>query len=241
MEIWYSDGMSEQVKTVSLESVHPSEDVILERLHRCTEGHADCSETDAKTMHKDFEECEAFEMYKAYTENHVPSLLQMSTTIATIIEKVPANLLTDPEAAKVIKLLKGRPLTLHGATRSYAESVIKFVRLRTSGAALRDPEVFVKIDHERRRRHDNLLRSLSDTLQLFRNAEDLGVCEKQDYHEWNPGDAVPITESCFPIFSEAAIANRDLIKNWALAADFAEQYRKLEEILMSQRSERSTT
>lgn len=210
---------------------HGAEDIILDKLHRCTDGSTDCSPRDAEILHKDFESCESFVLYRAYREHQIPSFDRVEQGIEQLLEKVPAMLSDDPEAKRLIQLIKGRSLVLRGTVRSYVETVIKFVRLQHSVAAQRDPEVFVKIDHERRRRHDNLLRSLSDTRKILYEAAEYGLCDRNTIFEWVPGHTEPIGRGMLPIFSESAIANRDLIKNWALAADFAEHYMKLQDII----------
>lgn len=182
-------------------------------------------------LHKDFETCESYELYEAYVEHRLPTLTRMEEGIAEILDNVPQDLREDPEAKRLMQLIKGRALAIRGGVRSYVETVLKFVRMQNTAAAMRDPEIWVKIDHERRRRHDSLLKTLQDTGALLKQAYDYGICEEEAYREWVPGDTTDIKEGVFPIFSSQAIANRDLIKNWALAADFEEHYRKLTELL----------
>lgn len=208
-----------------------SEDVILEKLHRCTDGHSDCTPRDAELMHKDFEACESYQWYESYKRNQMPTFERMENGIQAILCRIPESIRNDAEAQRLSKLLKGRTLVIKGAVRSYVETVLKFVRLQHTAAAMRNTEVFVKIDHERRRRHDNLLKSLTDTRKLFEDAADYGLLERGDYREWIPGEEAEVPEGVVPVFSLTAIANRDLIKNWALAADFAEHYEKLIKIL----------
>lgn len=194
-----------------------------------------CTEQDARLMHQDFEHCEAFEMYTAYIENRVPTLDQISSRLAEVVGKMPENLLRDPEGDRIKRHVQGRSAMVRGNTHWYAASVIRHVRLRMSHANLRDPEMFVKADHDRRRKHENLLKSLADLLKALETAEDFGLCDRSDYHEWNPGDTDPIPAVKIPVFSMAAIENRNLIRDWALAADFAEQYGKLQEMLSQQK------
>ena len=210
---------------------HGSEDVILDKLHRCTDGSADCTPQDAEMMHKDFETCESYQLYDAYVKNRIPSLDRMETGIKGLLGRIPEKLRDDPEAQRLAKLLSGRAPVIRGNVRSYVETVLRFVRIQNTSAAMRDPEIFVKIDHERRRKHENLLKTLADTRKLFDDAYDFGLIEKKDFHEWLPGDDAEMPESAVPIFSQQAVANRDLIKNWALAADFAEHYQKLHDML----------
>ncbi len=208
-----------------------SEDRILDQLHRCTDGDATCTEEDASMMHADFEKCEAGALYKAYAERQIPTLVHLETAIAEAIESIPEELKNDESAKKLTLLLQGRGRLIRGFVRSYVQTVIKFVRLSKTTASMRDPEIFVKIDHERRRRHEVLLKSLSDLSAMLREAEDIGLIDKGAYTEWSPADTNTMPQSKIPAFSAAAVANRDLIRDWALAADFAEQFEKLHEIL----------
>jgi hypothetical protein len=214
---------------------HQAEHVILEKLHKCTSGNAKCTPDDAELMHKDFEGCESYQLYESYERNEIPTFERMEEGIAQLIANIPEDLKNDPEAQRITQLIKGRALALRGSVRSYVATVIQFVTYGNSLAAKRDPDgvpqKMVEIDHKRRRQHDSLLTSLSETLKLLQEAYDYGICEKEAYREWSPGDTTTTPRGVLPVFSAKAIANRDLIKNWALAADFEEHYRKLTELL----------
>lgn len=218
---------------------HGAEDVILEKLHRCTDGDDDCTPHDAEIIHKDFETCESYVLYDAYTHNRIPTFARMEEGMARLLANIPENLKDDPEAKRIAQLLKGRVLAIRGFVRSYVESILKFIRSKQSLAAqfhrnkdeYSEREEAMKSDHERRRRHESLLRTLSETSKLVEEACDYGICEKSAFYQWLPGETNTLPEDVIPVFSSTAIANRDLIKNWALAADFAEHYRKLKELL----------
>lgn len=231
--------MREQVKISPPESSEPitlvAEDKLLERLHRCTAPNANCSPEDEKRLHADLECCEVFEMYNAYTQGRVPTLPLLKESIEHLIQKIPDSLRDDPEAAAVIKYLQGRHQSISHDVRTYVGLVIRFVTLEQSTLRFRDYEKYLEqikdIDVRRRQMHDNLLASLNTLRTKIEEAYDLGVCEKDDCYIWSPGSTSEIPSHVVPVFSPTAINNRDLIKNWALAADFAEHFDKLSQLL----------
>lgn len=232
-------GSSTDVSSNEQPQYHGREDAILDKLHRCTEPNGKCSPEDAESLHKDFEHCEAHPIYNAYVAQQIPTFDRMESGLARILESIPDNLKDDENAQRLVKLLKGRVMVVKGDVRSYSQSIIKFIRLRESPTIrfhklqddFSEKEEQVRSDHERRRKHENLLRDLAETLKIFEEAYDYGLINKTDYREWLPGDTTVTPEGVVPLFSRTAIANRDLIKNWALAADFAEHFAKLKNIL----------
>lgn len=205
----------------------PDDEVIAE-LHRCADPNAQCTPDDIKAIHEKYERCETFPLYDAYVNNRLPNFDHLERHVAALIENVPENLRDDPEAQTMIKRLQGRPLMLRGSVQSYVQSVIRFVNISKRPGAFGDDhtERLVKIDHERRRKHENLLRALTEFVTLLEQAKDYGLCEDNDYHLWLPGSTDELPEKLVT-FSPLAIANRDFIKDWALAADFAEQEKRL--------------
>ena len=225
--------MLESLKPKGAEAVPSNlpEDQVLHRLHQCTNGERDCSSKEAETIHNDFAKCESFAMYEAYRSGTVPTLHQFENTINAALARAPHDIQDDPEAKKVIHLMQGRPRAIAGNVRSYARTVLRFVQMKQSGAEFRDPEAFVTVDRDRRRAHDNLLKSLSDMHALIAQARDWDICSDANIYTWFPGNTEKIPADRIPLFSKQATDNRDLIRNWALAADFAEHYSKLVEIL----------
>lgn len=212
-----------------------AEDKLLERLHRCTKPNANCSHQDKEALHKDLERCEVFEMYNAYVGSRVPTLAHIDKNIQRVVENVPESLKNDPEAISLANYLRGRHASISHDIRAYVGLVIRFVTLEHSTLRFRDYDKYIeqmrKIDADRRRMHDNLLTSLDMLRIKMEEAYDFGLCEKDDFYIWSPGDAQEIPPQVVPVFSRAAIANRDLIKNWALATDFAEHFERLSQLL----------
>ncbi len=212
-----------------------AEDKILHRLHQCTNPGANCSPEDEEELQKDLERCEVFEMYNAYIESRVPTLPLLGKNITDLIERIPNKLRNDPETISIVNYLKGRHASIGHDLRAYVTLVIRFVTLEQSTLRFRDYEKYIdqikKVDADRRRMHDNLLASLDMLRQKMEEVYDLGLCEKNDFYVWSPGETREIPINAVPVFASTAIANRDLIKNWALAADFAEHFEKLSQLL----------
>lgn len=209
---------------------HTSEDVILDNLHKCTEGRRTCTKEEAETMHSEFERCEAGTIFHSYTESKIPTLSQFEEQMELILQKTGQPAADDVEGLRIYNLLRGRVNHLRKSVKDYVETVVRFVRI-SGPMKLRDPEIFIKIDHDRRKRHDGLLNTLSGLLKLINDADRIGLADKSDFYYWHPGSDEQIPSNKIPVFSEAAIENRNLIRDWALAADFSENFNKLTVIL----------
>jgi len=213
-----------------------SEDEVLHQLHRCVtpQGKVICDKETMAHIRDEFSHCEAFEMYAKYERNAVPTLESMRDHVDRLKIQVDGDPRANDEEKAAMeharKLIAG---SLPSAVSRYVQSVI-FYAQQASRFPLMDPEerreFIEKCDGDRRRKHDSLLQTIQEidvALRLL--SEDLGAIDSKEIAWWRAG-MEELPHDALPAFDAAAIdtkntLHRDLIKNWAIAADFAKYFR----------------
>lgn len=213
-----------------------SEDKVLLDLHRCVtpQGTVLCDGETMTHIRDEFSHCEAFDMYAKYEKGAVPTLESMRDHLDRLMIQVDG----DPKASEedkaamkhVRKLIAG---SLPSAVSRYVQSVIFYeqqaVRLPLMDAHERR-DFIEKCDLDRRRKHDSLLQTIRDIDAALRLvSEELGAIDTKEIAWWRAG-MDSLSRDALPAFDAAAInaddkLHRDLVKNWAIAADFAKYIR----------------
>lgn len=181
------------------------------------------------TLHKGLERLEANNMLQKYEAGIVPTI----ESLTKAAQEATAVLLEDPddiEASRLAKLLEGSVLSIRSWSRRYVASVVKFHNAKSQFLRMNEIEqrdALVDADKERRRIHDALLNSLSAFNQQLDDAQ--GITTFAPAMEWVPGKDFPTgtADSAPLVFSKAAIADRNLIRDWAIAADLGEEIKKI--------------
>ncbi|MEN9413024.1 MAG: hypothetical protein RLZZ342_111 [Candidatus Parcubacteria bacterium] len=217
---------------VSPETLTGAEDIVLFHLHRCItpDGKIVCDTEALSHIREEFAHCEAFSMYEAYAAGSVPTLPHMRQAVEAFKNSVandPKSSEEDKkEALQLWKLVGG---SLPGAVNRYVQSVIMFAEQAPRFEMMdthERKEFAVKVDGERRRRHDTLLQVIADIdKSLTFLADELGVPGTEVFRRWQPGMQTVSSDTECLVFNGSAIDSRnshhrDLIKNWAIAADF---------------------
>lgn len=208
-------------------------EVILSEFKRRVEDvkHLDSTDPDmvSMTLHKGLERLEANDMLQKYEAGVVPTI----ESITKAAQEASAALLEDPddaEAAKLAKLLEGSVSSIRSWSRRYVASLLKFHAAKSQFLRMSEMEqrdTLVDADKDRRRIHDALLNSLSVFNQQLFDAQ--GITTFASATEWVPGKDFPsgTADSAPMVFSKAAIADRNLIRDWAIAADLGEEIKKV--------------
>ncbi len=214
------------------------EDQVLDLLHQCTDGNPRkaCGPDTKASIHKEFEACEAYETYLAYNEGSIPTIESIAEGIESALLQAPQQAKEGPEAERITKMLSGRAMQIRAASRSYVQSVIAFNRQLSGAGQFRFSEEekrnrLVDADKRRRRLHDSLLDTLRVTHKTLMDAVDIGILRENSFGVWARGFDARQLPGSFTVFAPKAIDDRDLIRNWAIAADFAQTFAKLEEIV----------
>jgi len=137
------------------------------------------------------------------------------------------------EEKRLEKLLRGRSQTIIAGIRSYINMVLRFQRLNEQRFLGRDVlKQFEQTDHQRRRAHDALLESLQIYSNSVREAKNTGLLNEVPVVVWESEDSLKgdLPEEKVVIFSDAVLANRDYIKDWALVAEMSERLKKIDRL-----------
>lgn len=214
------------------ETLTGSEDNVLFHLHRCVtpEGNVLCDAETLSHIRDEFAHCEAFAMYEAYVAGSVPTLPRMRKAVEALKLSVDQDEKSSDEDKKAVdqlwKLVGG---SLPGAVNRYVQSVVMFAEQAPRFPMMETherKEFAIKVDGERRRRHDALLQVIAE---IDKNvgfiADELGVPGIEIFKRWQVGIQADLSETDCLVFNGEAIDpknshHRDLIKNWAIAADF---------------------
>ena len=133
----------------------------------------------------------------------------------------------EPEAERIAKLLKGSTTSIKVWCRKYVASVLRFQRSRINLMHNKEEETdaFADSDSERRRLHDSLLNALSTLNQLLTQAQEQVSFEEPAY--WDSNFLLPsnFAREHGAVFSDEAIRDRGLIRDWAIVADRLENAR----------------
>lgn len=178
-------------------------------------------------LHENLDELNSAEMIHQYEDGVVPTLDSLTRAAEAAITALNADT-DDAEAARLAKLIEGQVRGIRRWCRNYVGTIIRFHRAKSAFFRKEGDEVqdaLVSSDHERRRVHNSLLAALTTFNGLLEQAQDIDHFQKPS--AWQPGISLPqgTAHTSAVIFSPEAIADRDLIKDWAIAADCVEQIR----------------
>lgn len=181
------------------------------------------------TFHDYLERLENPSIINQYENGTVPTLesLQEATTAAA--QELEADP-DDQEGVRMAKLLRGQVQSIRLWCRRYVGSVIAFHTLRRKHILLNSTDTkedFFRADSERRRIHNALLDSLRTCTALIQQtAAHAGSATPI---LWEPTMTLPKgTASSTPVaFSANTLEDRDLVKQWAIAADCVEEMKKV--------------
>lgn len=215
-----------------------NEEAVLAKLHETNEKHKSGahSHEELEVFHKDIEHCECYPVFQQYLSGEIPTLDRMFGQTAAFLETYKKGLDAqehDKDAHSAYSLLVGRESQIRSSVQRYVQSVIRFNRLRKlSLDGARDlSKQFQDADHSRRRAHNELITSLQLYAQLVTKAEEAGYHDSKTefpYVFWDIAeDARNISPNKTVLFNAQVMQNRDFIKEWAIAADFAEQLESL--------------
>ena len=167
-------------------------------------------------------------MTRLYDEGRVPTF--QSLELATDIARAALEKAGDPEADRIAKLLSERVRLVKQWSRRYVGSILRYRRSELARMRMNENEQrqeFFEADKDRRRIHDALLQTIGSMNELLKAGEEYAAYGRPA--EWVPG--IPLPEGTAweqaAIFSEKAIADRDLIRDWAIVADRVEEIKKL--------------
>lgn len=216
------------------EDVEPTEDVLarLDNLaERYREHHPGTPEERAQArviLHTTLDKFENHEMKESYDEGRLPTFRSLERAASLISSALIDS--GEAEATTLAKLLEGSTLHIKSWSRKYVASILRFRRASMARARMSDEEVrdsYIQADRDRRRIHDALLESLSAVTRLIEQAKD--YIEPIVVKKWRPGDRLPkgTADSEPVVFSSEAVANRDLIRDWAIVADRIEEINKI--------------
>lgn len=173
-------------------------------------------------LHKKLDRFQNHHIKVLYDEGRVPTFESMQKAVDTAMASLE-SLHEDEEAQKLSRLLSARVKEIRSWARKYVEVLIRFQRIKKRLPLMEDSErtdAMVRIDTERRRIHDSLLNALTILHQSLQQASE--YTDVPMAKEWRPG--LEPTETGFAgkyafIISREAIADRDLIRDWAIVAD----------------------
>ncbi len=215
-------------------------------------------------LRADVSRLEFYPMYQEYLADRVPTIPMLEESMKRAVASLDALLAgwkshgvvaeEMAEETKMRNLLSGRLAAIRGDIFDYIHTMIRFHNIKRKWKDPRfegDPDVqeqFEKIDADRRRAHESLLLALSIMTSTVLKAAEEDLLEGHTIVEWTPGmPAGPLVKnpSAIVVFSPAffgsrdqtqAKRNRDYLRDWAIAADFDEQFREIAEVQRSGQS-----
>ena len=179
-------------------------------------------------LHRALDRFENHEIKVMYDEGRVPTFESMERSAETA--RVALENLNDPETTQIAKLLSGQLSSIKRWCRQYVASLLRFRMSHIALLRMNDDEkrdAFERADRERRRIHESLLQSLATLDKLLKDGK-----EYADYQiplRWQPLAPLPegTADRGAVIFGKEALADRDLIRDWAIVADRIEEIRKI--------------
>jgi len=179
-------------------------------------------------LHRTLDRFENHEIKVMYDEGRVPTFESIARSTETA--QVALERENDPEAAKIAKLLSGQSASIKRWCRQYVASLLRFRTSHIAFARMNDDErrdALERADQERRRVHESLLQSLTTLDELLRKGTD--YADYQTPLRWQPPSPLPEGSAYrgLIIFGKEALADRDLIRDWAIVADRIEEIRKI--------------
>ncbi len=215
-----------------------AEETVLHALHAETDKHHREGGVPPKAetlgiLHNNIAKTESFPLFREYVAGITPSPERMLRPLKSHIDVAKAALETDgsdEQAMQTLNLLSGREAQIRSSIGLYVRSVIRFKELqRISAGGVRDvTKQFSDADHARRRAHNNLIDSLRVYRDTLQKAVSEGLLPGDCCAEWSMGaDARAIGADKGIMFSNIVLQNREFIRDWAIVADFAEQFAAL--------------
>lgn len=185
--------------------------------------------TELKMIQKDLTKCPVFPIYRQYKEGKIPNMdmlqnvVDVSLSILDKYKKEDKNISSqDSESIENIKkLLQGRILTLNSFINSYVRSVYDFyvIKKRRQSSGESFAKEFAKADERRRKNHNALMDSLNTFNKLLGSVRRFGEGDDD------------LSKIIF--FNDLTLKNRDLIRDWAVAAYLHKHLQKAEEKMTS--------
>jgi hypothetical protein len=216
-----------------IHEIRPTEDV-LDAFGRAREEYSEppkdlTEKIDAyHALHNTLEYFENGEMIALYENGQVPTFESLQKAIDQTQEALQG--VSDPEAQSISKLLIERITNMKTWARKYVTAVLRFKRAKErmiAEAGGDEREAFRRADEERRRIHDALLDALKTYNSLLQKATEFA--EFKQPAAWSQGMHLPENTAWnyAVIFSPNALADRDLIRDWAIVADRESEIKKL--------------
>ena len=235
------DPLKEQCSPNELPTA--AETHVLYELHqqnqRCSRSGENCDVKTLDTLHKNIAHCECYPLFSDFVSGKIPSVERMMQSVMPALEKAKKELETEVQKdgdkdsknlLAMVTLLAGRQEQIKSSVRHYVQSVIRFRELeRIALGGIRDvTKQFEQADHARRRAHDNLIKSVEIYSSTMHTVAFEDLIPNTLVAEWSLGeDARSISPDKAIVFSAVVLRNRDFIRDWAIAFDFAEQLKAL--------------
>ena len=206
-------------------------------------------------LRADIGRLDSYPVFKEYLEEQVPTLSVLAessrravATMDTVFADWAAHGIKAEdlkEEMKMKNLISGRLEAVRWDIATYIGKLIQFHNIKTKFLDPRyegDPDLkeqFEKVDAARRRAHESLLLSLGIMTATVLKAAEEDLLEGHMIIEWvqgmsahalmkNPAAIVVFSPSIFRTGDAIqARKNRSYIRDWAIAADFDEQFRAI--------------
>ncbi|MDB5265468.1 MAG: hypothetical protein JWM39_181 [Parcubacteria group bacterium] len=181
------------------------------------------------SFHEDLDHLENAPMVGQYERGMIPTIDSLSEAARAASDPLEADP-EDAEAVRIGKLIRGQAASIRTWCRRYVSSIIKFHTVKRQLLRMNDEErrnAFEHADGERRRVHESLLTSLRTFNSLLQEGKE--YAEYKAAVVWQPGSVLEEGTATHEavIFSSKALDDRDLIKDWAIAADCVEEMKKI--------------
>lgn len=194
-------------------------------------------------LHREIENTEISDLFSHYEKHQIISLFDINESIRIIVDKLEViknEVSNDEEELKFINtkfnLLKQRDVEISAGVRRYVASVAQFQAIKKQQLRLLPEDYRDKlkdIDIRRRKAHDALMQTLSIYTQLVLELKNEDYLEDVNVIQWNFGmdiSDVRVSDTTVVVFSEKILANRDLIKDWAITAHLYQSLKIIEEL-----------
>ncbi len=194
----------------------------------------DAHAKEMESIHANLSRCPIFPIYVKYKDGKILTLNMLQNSVETAVDIIDNYIKNELDTKKKFdrhdieslnktkKILMGRIHQIRSCVNSYVQSIGTFHNLKT----LRCHEgrdfnkQFENADLARRRKHNSLIESL----QVFRKALN---------QVRNLSNEIDVSQNKLIMFSEKVLDNRDLIRDWAIAAYFHEQLQSIRDKMES--------
>jgi hypothetical protein len=185
-------------------------------------------------LHREISQTELHDIFSQYENGKTLTFAHLNESVRILNELLEKEIteFKEGEYAEELKvmqrLLAGRGKELRSAAHRYIGTLVKFVSVVKQKVRLQ-PEEFVdrmeRADRERRTAHEGIIASLKTYVQLVERMESDGLLEGYRIEEWYMGQPVVAPDAAgkvIPVFSPRFLADRDMVKDWAVCADLHE-------------------